>query len=251
MKHILILAMMALVIISCSDDSDSPTHPTGNKSTSFFPTSEGSYWIYDIEVNGIPGTSGQDSTFVFGSVIKKNRDGVIFKSINSATNDANEVYYSTEETKLYAYSNFASSMGADGMPIDQLIEEQWLLMIDTNDADWKILRTDKESRNIEFGGFALKADIQIQADGERTLDTVYTIENKEYQCQKYSIFVQFNITPDGYPVNFVVDLKQNIYMVDKIGIVEHYQHPFELELPIIGSQQFPSMRKKLLRYNIK
>ncbi len=250
MKKLLLLAFMAFIIASCSDDKDnSPTTPSGNNSTTFFPTSEGSYWIYDVIIEDDTEAPTQDSTYVTGPIKELDREGMIFESINYATYETNEVYYSTEGSKLFTFSNFTSTFSMEGFSTEDFFEPQWLMIVDTSDVDWKVVRTGKQKRTIDFDGTEMEVEIEVSADGERTADTIYTIEGKEHRCQKYTMYMNAGINIAVFAMD--IDIVQDIYIVDGIGIVEQYQRPFSVEIPMMGEQEIPGMRRKLIRYNIK
>lgn len=162
------------------------------------------------------------------------------------------MYYSTEADKIYAFSNFTSTFSMQDFPVDQFFEEQWLMMIDTSDADWKIMKSDKIKRNINFGSMELEMEVEISADGERNSDTTYSVNDRNYKCQVYTIYVNADISTNfsGMPISMDFNIVQVLYLVEGIGIVEHYQKPFEFEMPFAGEQTIPGIRRKLLRYNI-
>ncbi len=250
MKKLLLLAFMAFIIASCSDDKDnSPTAPSGNNTGSFFPSKVGNYWIYDVITEDDTEAPTQDSMYVTGPITEQNREGMIFESINYATNETSEVYYSTEGAKLYAFSNFTSTFSMEGFSTEDFFEPQWLMMIDTSDVDWKIVRTGKQKRTIDFEGTEMEVEIEISADGERSADTIYTIEDKDFKCHKYTMYMNVGMNIAVFAMD--IDIVQDIYIVDGIGIVEQYQRPFTVNIPMVGEQEIPGMIRKLIRYNIK
>ncbi len=251
MKKYLSLLLMAFAIFACSDDnSNSPVTPKNN-SSSFFPTSDGSYWIYDVIVDSPQSEVTQDSVYLSGPITVLDRSGYVFTTKNSATEETNDVYYSVEGSKIYAFSNFIASASFDGLPTEEFFEDQWLMAVDSSDSDWRIIKTEKEVRTINYGGQDLEVEVEVSADGERAQDTVFTINNETHYCQKYTLSMNVSMTLKLMPIAFDVDILQDMYLVNGIGKVMQIQRSIEMEIPGIGTQNMPSMMTKLIRYNIK
>ncbi len=253
MKKYLLLLFMAFIAFACSDDKDSPVSPNPSvKSSDLFPMTEGSYWIYNT-VYEIEGSTEEetDSTYVKGTITKLDKTGKIFISVNAATNETNEVYYSVDGSKIFTFSNYLASVSMDGFPTDELFEEQWLQVVDSADADWKIIKTDKETRTIDMGGQQFEVEVQIEADGARLDDSMIEVAGQNILCQNYSIDMSVDVKLKLLGMSFSIDLNQEVSFAKGIGMVQQKQNPFEIEIPMLGSQQMPGMVRKLLRYNIK
>jgi len=250
MKKTFLLIALGLFIVSCSNDDDSNNND--NTSTSYFPSNEGNYWVYDVNSDIM---DGRDSLYIANDTL-----------INSDT-------YQKLETKNLPFGFFSNSLrnnavkdsggkifvtGAVGFNISEDIPLSLpinnFVVFDQNAANNQELGTISGTMEQEIEGYTLefsysltskaKADIPTFTSGTETYTNIKPVE--------ITVNLSINVKTEfaGLPITFPLMTSQNVvvstqYYAPEIGVVktitdlsyELTQIPnIELPIPQSGSE---------------
>ncbi len=264
-KHIfiksLIFCFITLSLISC--DSGSSTSP--KESNPYFPTSEGSYWIYevyDVETEGEIDEESKEIDSVV-SVSPKRVDGKDASVFARYTIDeifaekTGESYYFTDDVKIYFHvGEIGSRLDTNIFPVNDFFDEPWLPFIDIEDDLWRIYKKNLEDISIPgFAGVKIEGEIevngssegleQIEFGGRSETAMVFLMETSFVGKLKFGNLV--------LPITFEQDSRY--YLVENIGAaiieVDPVPDAFSLPIPDAPSIDFPGSYEELIRFDIK
>jgi hypothetical protein len=222
------------------------TVTTGN--TSFdFPNEVGEYTInhkyqldtFDLRTNDPPVI---DSTAITGTKDLLGETAFIhsvwIKDNNAWEKDDDELYFYTENSALYSYSNYLNRIVeiggfGDFLPFD--IEDQWLRIADRSANEWEVYSRTFTDFEVEVLGSTAIINGVLKVDGTNLGTESLTIDNENLQTYKFENRYSFDGTIEyGGEVNEAFVARDIIsWYADGIGQVKLFAGKFEIDIPLI------------------
>lgn len=214
MKKILLLLCSVVIFSSCSDDSATNPDDKPSASENYFATTQGSYWIYENEIEDPEN----------GKVVTK--DSVALKSVSQKdgkeayncdtftdsdnngsyeTNQGSETFYATAKGKLFIHKDaFLPDEFSGGGFInlgDQIqFKEDWIKIADDSDDDWDIVKSPIEM-TLDGLGFTIKGDVDSEGENMKKTKEV-SVNGKMVTTFAYKVKINFNgnILTEAFPL---------------------------------------------------
>jgi len=250
MKKTFLLIALGLFIVSCSSDDDSNNND--NTSTSYFPSNEGNYWVYDVNSDIM---DGRDSLYIANDTLinsntyqklrTKNLPFGFFS--NSLRNNA----VKESEGKIFVTGAVGFNISEDiplSLPINNFV------VFDQNAADNQQLGAINGIIQQEIEGYTLEFSYSLTSKAKTSIAT-FTSGTETYTNVKpveITVNLSINIKTEfaGLPITFPLMTSQNVvvstqYYAPEIGVVktitdlsyELTQIPnIELPIPQSGSE---------------
>lgn len=246
-SFLLLAVSLFLSLQSCSEDNSTNDNTTTKK---YFPTTVGSWWIYqsfELDSNGvkIPESLRYDTAKIIGSF---NIAGKMATAIEEHSGDdsIDTTYFSYENDKIYT---LLSTFDNETIPIKG---DQWIIIADFNSSSWIILKdtTFAPLEIPDFGTFTPTLGIT----GRKGNATNFVVKGKSIPSQEFIITMSFNlkisISGVPLPVNASFDVVQRILFGENIGNVVRQTDPYQINV-MIYQEKFNGERSELIDYSIK
>jgi hypothetical protein len=247
-KIIMLISLMSVAafIVSCSDDDDNGTDPSGNGDDKSYVNSEINTYVYDeYDLNfaddPVEGTEHQDSLVYEQETEKDSRTAQEYKVYTNAEGSYEEdgsVFYSGDSGKLYVHQSYFQSLTADveaeGFSLANLFDGagDWFLVADANAAQnspWEIFN---QTVTVALPGVGdVDADVVISVQNEG-VDAISSPSGEVYSSEKYGMAITISATVQGFPVT--IDVNGNFWVASDIGIVKNNIETFNL--PVVGTE---------------
>ena len=249
-KTLLLLLFVGLAALgACSDDDDNNTNPSGSK---IYPTTAGSYWIYNsyaTDSNNVEVFTGEvDSTVCLGTetYLGKSATALMHYYFEDGEQTSTEKsYFYEENSKIYLSSGELASNSPIGDD-NSLISPRWMKMYDANESDWIIF--DTTFTNLDFSeGVDFTGSMTIS--GKKSSDASLQVNGKSVTAKHAIIKVQFsgNVSLMGQTIPVAFTQTNHAYVSTGIGLVAMVTDP--TTLPLMGTS--PGTATRLIRYLIK
>jgi hypothetical protein len=246
-----ILLFIGLFFLSCSKDN-----PVDNNQTfaNYLPVTVGSYWIYDtytLDSNSqrtslVPQI---DSTIVTGTIVKLGYEGSIFTSYtidSGRVSTGTDVFYRSDSSKIWVYTNIITNMLPPQMPIQ--INEQWMLLANPNDDDWKIMEQNFENLQI-LPGTSFNGNHTVW--GSKVGPSTVQIGTKQFQTIKYLMKITFSGTMTTIGGDIPINFTRNtyLYFAEDIGLIKMFMEPLKFSI-FTFSMNLPGEDRTLTKFFI-
>jgi hypothetical protein len=258
-NYLLVFGAVAIIGLS-SCEKDDTTSPTGITIGGSFPTTSGSYWVYEnkeTDTNGvlIPEVIGLDSTVAGNSYSLDGQTAVDFMTYS--TNESGEwnmegskSTYAKESNIVYISTNEIISGLGEGFPFsigDVTNIEKWVIAMQDKPT-WDMLTFPIEVAEFELPGVPLPAKMQLNGtlkmSGAKIGTENVTIAGKTYSAMKFAMtsgmeaklqlgeqFLFFAKGTDVAVIKF--PNVTNLYIVDGIGIVKTETMPSSTSITVV------------------
>lgn len=244
---LLLSIALFLSLQSCSEDNSTNDNTT---TKNYFPTTVGSWWIYEtfeLDSNGvkIQKTLRYDTAKVVGSF---NIAGKMATAIEerSGDNSIDTGYFSYENDKIYT---LLSIFDNETIPIKG---NQWIIIADFNSTNWTILK-DTTLDPIEVPDFGTLTPT-LGITGRKGNATNFVVKGKSIPAQEFVITMKYNlkISIPGVPlpINAPLDIILRIIFGENIGIVVRQMDPYQINFTVF-QEKFNGSRSELIDYSIK
>lgn len=235
LKSILMFFFAFVLLNSCSDNG---SDPESNEYKDYYPSTLGSYWIYenyqsDADMGELNLVS-RDSVYVAKDTVVSGKKCQMLITINTTENQISDTSYQRlSDSKLYVYSE----EGNENMPIGG-----WIQMIDFSKSSGTVLDSNITTK---IQGITISANLKVNYLLDNTSHT-FNIDNKSYSVKAYDYTLLMNGNAMGMPIT--VTSKNTMYFVKNIGGVQEYA---STELNARGQTKKDYTLKKLIAYKIK
>lgn len=242
----LLVLQTFLLLQSCSEDNS--TNNTTPKT--YFPTTVGSWWIYqsfDLDSNGVkvPESVAYDTSRIIGSFNVSGKLATAMES-RSSNGSVDTNYFSYETDKIYT---LLSIFNNDMIPIEG---SQWVLIADFNASNWTILK-DTTFAPSEIPGLGTVTPT-LGITGRKGNSTNVVVKGKAIPSQEFIITMKFNLKVSipgvPLPINGTFEVINHIYFGENVGSVLQQTDPSEINFVVI-QQKIPGSRSELIEYSIK
>lgn len=222
----LLAAVFGGLLISCSSDDSADNG--GDNFT--IPLSTDKYWTYDVEVDGVEGTT-RDSLYISNDIVIsgntykkfKTRDDLAtgFYSSSLRNNGVREV-----DNKLLLSGDLSLTNGQE-LPIGLDLSLLDFIIFKKNAIPDEVLSTKSGSFQQDFNGFPLTINYSLISKGGETFPSFTTSEGDTYsnvKTSKIALNVSITTTLQGIPIPITVLQPQDVvtsvqYIADGIGVV--------------------------------
>lgn len=244
---LLLAVSLFLSLQSCSEDNSTNDNTTPK---TFFPTTAGSWWIYqtfELDSNGvkIPESLRYDTTKIIGSFNIAEKMATAIEE-RSGDDSIDTTFFSYENDKLYTLlSTFDNEM----IPIKG---NQWIIIADFNSSSWIILK-DSTFASLEIPDFGTITPT-LGITGRKGNATNFVVKDKSIPSQEFIITMSFNlkISIPGVPlpVNASFDIVHRVSFGENVGNVGRQTDPYQINV-MIYQEKFNGRRSELIDYSIK
>ncbi|MFN3195196.1 MAG: hypothetical protein ACE364_04520 [Chlorobiota bacterium] len=246
-KIIMLISLMSVAafIVSCSDDDDNGTDPSGNGDDKSYVNSEINTYVYnEYDLNfaddPVEGTEHQDSLVYEQETEKDSRTAQEYKVYTNAEGSYEEdgsVFYSGDSGKLYVHQSFFQSLTgnieAEGFSLANLFDDasDWFLIADANAEQNKPWEIFNQTVKVDLPGFGeVDADVVINVQNEG-FDSVSSPDGDVYSSEKYGMTIAISANV-GVPI--AIDVSGNFWAATEIGLVKSNIETFNL--PVVGTE---------------
>lgn len=254
-------AFSIIGLSSCTDDE--PTASGDATIGSSFPTTAGSYWVYqnqEIDTNGVllPEIIGFDSTIAGTSYSLDGKTAIDFTTYSADADgnysmESDKVIYAKENNTVFmSTANLVGDLGeGGGLPID--IGDignidKWVIGMQDK-STWDILTFPIELPTFELGEdlpFSLAMSGAAKITGSKIGNETVTIGGKTYKTIKFAMTVdftadlklaaQFAVFPAGTKVATISNPSTtNMWIADGVGIIKTETLPSTTKFTIVPS----------------
>lgn len=267
MKKIYLLGLLSAFMISCSSDDNGDNGGNNNPSGTFIPTSQGNYWVYDVQSTSL---SGRDSLYVAGDTVINNNS---YKKLKTKEPLAYGFFSNTisnngirqENGKTYL-SGTAGLNIAEGLPFDLEISD--FVIFDVNASDNQQLASTTGTLSQEIEGYTVTFDYTLTSKAKAAISN-FTSGTEQYSSVRpveitLNMGISITVTVPGIPIPITFDLMQpqNVvvstqYYAEGIGAVKNITDinyslselpDIELPIPQSGSEH---QEEILVDYNVE
>lgn len=196
-KSLLLPALAALALLTgCSDDDGGTPPPT----PPFFPTSLGTYWIYqhqptDPSGNAV-GATTIDSVIINAlaqNVYGRNAMHVVTYNLGSSTQDT--LVASIDDTTVYALFELPN-------PLDGSTTPMWIKVLDANKASWVSFDTTM-SNVLPTQAGTFNATVNVHVEGSNGGQKSVTPPAGNYNATQYIVASTVTVTVNDTPIGNV------------------------------------------------
>ncbi len=248
---IFVLAISALVLASCSDDSTTPTPSPAN----YVVSTPGSYFLHanttvDITAAGIitESEADPDSSVVTGTKTYSGRSAVeTVRYVNGVVADT--VYLSQSGSKVS--SAFPLAFTVLGAPVDFGV--RWVDVYDSSVDSWTALNDTIPSFTINAGPSSYNGSAKLLFTGKKTGTENIIVDGKTLSANKaeltlnITLYLQFSASV-VVPVPIV--LVQRSWMVPDVGLVRAEQDAKVVSIMGVPPLPIPGFKTVLTKYNV-
>ncbi|MES2764980.1 MAG: hypothetical protein V4642_03875 [Bacteroidota bacterium] len=244
---------------ACSGDDNTVTPTT---TANYYPTTTGSYWVYEdhaIDTNGTQSTEvmSTDSTYAGGqkTVGDKVANEFMTRTVSEFGDTTTSSYSYSEDSQIYSYIN-----AAEFSPLGGEAASMWVKTADFKaTTEWTALTQELPAIEVPAeltGGFAVSVTPKYTMKGKKGTMQAVTFEGKSMQAQE--IISTTSVTLDkiklsGFPTGQSVsfDVINKSYFVENIGMVKSVTEPYSFSFPGIGTMKQEGNAQILVRHSIK
>lgn len=230
------LFLFALILLNSCGDSG--TEPETNEYEAYFPSTVGSYWIYenyksDKDMGEVELVS-RDSVYVAKDTIVGSKKCKMLITINTTDNKVKDTTYQRlSGSKFYIYN----AEGEDEIPING-----WIQMVDLSKSSGTVLDS---NITVVFNGISINAKLTVDYLKDNTPRT-FKIDTTNYNVEAYDYNMTMNGTAMGFPIT--VTSNNSMYYVKNIGDVQEFVNS---GYNAMGQTSKEYSLKKLITYKIK
>ncbi len=231
----------ALLLISCSETSNSPQIPVDY--SHYFPMTTGSWWIterYSLDDNmNRKELTSKDSIAVVGTELKGGKTATVFITYDIDTDDPIDTsYYYMEGSKVYEFTTATPFPG----------DETWLLMEDfAANKPWTVLDSNFTNANMEDGSlFTGSITATIKKGEGKTVE----VKGQNYSTTGFDVSMNMNGNITSQGMTFPISLKAegNLYFAEGIGQVQSLN---KMSMEAGGQNMKMNQESIVVDYNIK
>lgn len=248
-----LLAITVLLTISCTDDNS-----VDNSKFVILPMVIGNYWVYNtalLDSNGeqMPFTDIKDSIVVTGNELiggKESQEMTTFSNNLGDYRESGKMYYYSEGEKLFIWSDYLKSFFR-GFPInmDNLINSEWLQIVNRDDDYWKI--SEYELNNIAIiPGLLFNGDVMMT--GERKNDENISSPIGDKMCEKYVMNLKIDGLIKTEQGDLPIDVQSDVtfFFAPNIGVVKREINNIDITVPIFGEMQLEGSVQLINNYKL-
>lgn len=227
-----------------------------------FPMNNGWFWVYkkyqlDTNANPITTSYTLDSIVCVGKELILQKEA--YKFLSYSTQDNNNQYY--QNTNQYYYKNnnqyFAHSswfnellnFGAAGLVLPFEIAEQWVLIINPNQNDWRIYSRNFNNEQLSFG--VLNGVLTIDGINRGLVATTIgstTFQNTMQVDYKFKFVGNAQTQFGNLPLNLERTL--SVYYLPAVGKIKAKMNPMRFVIEGLTDQIIPGYEQQLYINNI-
>lgn len=260
-NYLMVFGTVAIIgLSSCEKDADNPTNTGGTAIGTSFPTTSGSYWVYEnkeIDTNGVVATTsfGLDSMVAGTSYSFESKTAVDFTTYSTRENgewnmEGSKTIYAKEGNTIYLSTNEIISGLGEGFPFsigDVTNVEKWVIAMQDKPT-WDMLEFPIDIAEFELPGVELPAKMQLKGllkiSGSKVGTENVTFGGKTYSAIKFAMNMNMEaklqlaetflgIFPKGTEVAVIkFPNVSNMYLVDGIGIVKNETMPSSTSITV-------------------
>ncbi|MCO6149361.1 hypothetical protein [Flavobacterium sp. NRK1] len=246
MKNNYLLLIFSLLIISCSSDDSNGDNNTSTGS--FIPTTQGNYWVYDVQSNIL---SGRDSLYMSNDTIINN---LVYQKLKTKqlpygflSNALNNNGIRQADGKIYLSGSAGLNFSQD-LPFNLSVND--FVIFDENASDNTQLATISGTINQEIEGYTLTLNYNLTSTSKPSIEN-FISGNNQYNIVKpveitLNLGIDVTVQLPEIPIPFTYPLmpQQNVvvstqYYAQGIGAVKTITDLFynlaqlpNIELPI-------------------
>ena len=249
---LLLLLIGGLMFSSCEDDKT----VTPSVEKNYFPSTNGSYWIYTrTDVEGGQTKTTNDSTVITGSETIHGQMASKYSMYFDGTFNENYFRYSND-SKLYALpSELLPSDLSNLIPDSLLPSNEWIVLADDKKSSWEMFKFNIAELPFEVMGQTAKLNGVVTVKGIKGSTKNIDVSGSPLVAQEFTTRISYvgKINIGGTDVNLTFDIDTKNYYSDNIGLV--YSETLEQTIMVdLGFAKFPykieESKRLLVRFNI-
>jgi hypothetical protein len=227
-----------------------------------FPMDNGWFWVYkkyqlDTNSNPITDKYTLDSLVCVGKETILQKEAYKFLSFytqdnNNQYNQSSNQYYYKDTNKYYAHSSWFNELlnfGAAGLVLPFEITEQWVLIINPNQNDWRIYLRNFNNEQLSFG--ILNGVLTIDGINRGYVPTTIgttTFQNVMQVDYKFKFVGNAQTQLGNLPLN--LERVMSVYYLPAIGKIKAKMNPMRFIIEGLTDQIIPGFEQQLFRNNI-
>jgi hypothetical protein len=248
---LMLIVVASFVVNSCSDSSTTPSD-----TKELFPSTAGSYWIYDgtYKVDG-QDMEVQDSTVISGTETIDTKLASKFSVYVGGELSENYFRYS-QDSKLYARPTELLPAGFLALIPSEIIPAQWVVIADNKSSNWNMFSFNVSDLAIEVGGSNAVLNGVVDVTGQKGSTVNITVNDTTRASQEFNTKIAYTGTVNymGINLNLAFEVNTKSYFADKIGLVKSETPEQVISVNVLG-QNYPlytieASSRVLARFNI-
>ena len=260
-NYLMVFGVVSIIgLSSCEKDDDTPTNTGGTSISGSFPTTSGSYWVYETtetDTNGVLAATpyGMDSTIAGTAYTHEGKTTAVDFTTYSTDESGNwsmegsKTTYAKESNIVYVSTEEIIGGISEGFPIgigDVTNIEKWIIAMQDK-SSWDMLTFPLDIADFALPGMELPAKMQLKGTlklaGSKVGTENVTIAGKSYSATKFSMTMsmeadlqlaeQLLLFPKGTKVATIkFPSVNNMYIVEGIGVVKTETLPSSTSIAI-------------------
>jgi hypothetical protein len=248
---LLILLVGGLLLNSCKDEKT----VTPSEEKNYFPSSNGSYWIYNrtyVE-NNEPKTTN-DSTVIVGSETIHSQTASKYSMYFDGTFKESYFRYSNE-SKLYALPTELLPTELAQLIPPGILPDAWVVLADDKQSSWEMFSFNISELPIEVMGQNAKLNGVVTVKGTKGSTKNIDVSGTSVVAQEFTTTISYvgKLNLAGVDFNLTFNIDTQNYYSDNIGLVssETLEQTILIDL---GFTKYPykieESKRLLVRFNI-